>query len=150
MDLERIIVGGLVTFSFGLLLGVLLEKYREQKRYFQQVLSDYLKALQNPNIANDEFLRFGALQRAGIWRLSFREMKDLAAEVKGRGFSNPFEAWSSLATEDKNFPKGLFDWAQKNGVDFSHADSALRKMAEEFDAKNLPKPPKPRYTSILS
>jgi len=150
MDLSKVILGALVSFAFGLILGVLLEKYREQKRYYQQVLVDYLKALERPEIANDNFLRFGALQRAGIWKLSQREMKQLAEEVKGRGQFDPFEAWVSLAPDMKNYPKGLFDWAQREQVDFTDSDAALLKMAEAFDKQNLPKRPKPHYVSFLA
>jgi len=140
-DNLNILIAPSLSFISGLFLGIILEKYRERKRYYQQVFTDYRKAMVSPTVSNDDYLRFGALQRAGIWRLSSREMSRLADEVKGCGLPNPFDAWVGLSSQFDNYPKGLFDWAKKEGVDLADAEATLRKMAQEFDEKNLPKPP---------
>lgn len=142
-DLDKILAGSAASFASGLLLGVLLEKHREQKRAYQTVLDEYLKALAGPGVNDDGYLRFAALQRAGAWRLSLRELRRLSDDVQGRGFLDPYAAWSISFPEQKDFPKGFLTWAKKKNVDLSKPDDAVRAMAEEWDARDTPKPPGP-------
>ena len=142
-DLEKILAASAASFAWGLILGVLLEKHREHKRAYQSVLDEYLKAVSGPGVNDDEYLRFAALQRAGAWRLSLRELKRLADDVRGRGFLDPYSAWAEVFPEQKDFPKGFLMWAKKKNVDLSKPDDAMRAMAVEWDARNTPKPPGP-------
>jgi hypothetical protein len=140
-DLEKILVAAAVSFGFGFLSGILLEKYREQKRIYEAVLAEYLKGVSAPGVNENEYLRFAALQRAGAWRLSFRELRKLADEVVGRGLLHPFSAWREIFPEDRKFPTELLTWAKRKSVDFSQFDEAMHAVAEEFSARKLPRPP---------
>ena len=142
-DLEKILAASAASFASGLLLGVLLEKHREQKRTYQSVLDEYLKAVAASGVNDDEYLRFAALQRAGAWRLSLSELKRLNDDVQGRGLLSPYTAWSEVFPDMSDFPKGFLMWAKEKNVDLSKSDEALRVMAEEWDARNIPKPPGP-------
>ena len=142
-DYENILITLAIGFGTGLLSGVLLEKYREQKRAFQSVVDEYLKAMATSGVNNDEYSRFAALQRAGAWRLSVRELRRLADDIRGRGFLDPYSAWSLVFPEQKDFPKSFLMWAKKKNVDLSKPDDAMRAIAEEYDARDTPKPPGP-------
>ena len=140
-DYEKIILTAGIGFGCGFLSGVLLEKYRELNRAYQSVLDEYRRAMAVAGVNDHEYLRFAALQRAGAWRLSSRELKRLAADIRGRGFWYPYSAWAPSFPKQKDFHKSFLMWAEKKNVDFSKPDDALLAMAEEYDAKNTPQPP---------
>lgn len=140
-DYEKAAVAAAFAFGVGVFSGMVLEKYRERKRAYQSVLDDYIKAVSVPGVNDDEYLRFAALQRAGAWRLSSAELRRLADDIRGRGFRDPYSAWVPAFGKEKDFPKCFLVWAKEKNVDLSKPDSALRAIAEDWDAKNIPQPP---------
>ena len=142
----------LIKIGFGFLSGLLLqwlfERDREKRNEYRRVLEDYLKAVAKPEIEEDDYLRFAALQRVGAWRLSLTQLKTLAEEVRGRGLKDPYEAWSAGFGNHPDFPKGFLMWAQEKNVNLSDFDSAMLAIAAEADAANLPKPPQ-KFAGVI-
>jgi hypothetical protein len=147
-EYEKILITAAIGFGVGLLSGVLLEKYREQKRAYQSVVDEYLNAMSTPGVNGDGYLRFAALQRAGAWKLSARELKRLTDEIRGRGFLDPSSAWSTAFSEQKDFPRSFLIWAKKKNVDLSKSDEAMRAIAEEYGARVIPKPPSAGFAFV--
>jgi hypothetical protein len=139
-DLEKILLTASIGFAVGLLSGVLLEKYREQKRAYQSVLDEYIKSMSVPGVNDGEYSRFAALQRAGAWSLSVRALRRLADDIRGRGFLDPYSAWSRAFPKQRDFPKSFLMWAKEKNVDLSKSEEALRAIAEEYDVRDTPKP----------
>jgi hypothetical protein len=140
-DFDKLLVGSLIGFGCGIASGVLLEKWRERRNLRRTVLNDYISGITRDGADQDEYRRFAVLQRSGAWRLNQRELEELADEICGRGFRHPYEAWAGAFPEMKRFPRDFLRWAKKSSVDLSDPDAALRKIAEEYDARQLPDPP---------
>jgi hypothetical protein len=142
-DYEKAVIAAALSFGVGIASGVLLEKWRERRALRKGVLERYIAAVTAPEIDQDSYRRFAALQRSGAWRLSQQELKHFADDVCGRGFRHPFEAWRQCFPKMRAFPSEFLIWAKNKEVDLSEPESAIRKMAEELDAKNIPECPGP-------
>lgn len=135
------IASSMVGFALGVASGLILEHLRQRRSTYLAVRDSYLGAMNTAGVNEDEYLRFGALQRAGAWLLSAKQLQRLSDDITGRGFNEPSEIWRNAFPSSADFPKCALLWAKDKNVDFTKPDAALRALARDWDATRAPKVP---------
>jgi hypothetical protein len=62
-------------------------------------------------------------------------LKNLADDVTGRGYADPYAAWRELLKHTEDYPKSFLVWAKRNGVDFADEEATAKAVSAEYSVK---------------